>query len=77
MWVAGMLAVIVAMVGTFDFMSRSERIVFESVAGFVVGLTAGLVALQWPNDTCYTAMALGGVLDILQGTLYEIHRVLV
>ena len=68
MWISGMLAVIVAMIGSADFLSRSERIMYEAVAGFIVGLTAGLVALQWPNETCYTSIALGGVLDLLQGT---------
>lgn len=67
MWIAGLLAVVVASIGSMEFLSRSERVIYEGVASFVVGLTSGLVALQWPNDTCYTAMALGGVLDILQG----------
>lgn len=67
MWIAGGLAVIVAMIGSMDFLNRSERVVYETLAGFVVGLTAGLVALHYPNDTCYTAIALGGVLDLLQG----------
>ena len=71
MWIAGLLAVLVATIGSLDFLNRSERVVYESIAGFIVGLTSGLVALQWPNDTCYTAMALGGVLDLLQGRVNE------
>jgi uncharacterized membrane protein YjjB (DUF3815 family) len=67
MWIAGVLAVFVAMIGSFEFLSRTERVIFETVASFMVGLSTGLVALQFPNDTCYTAMALGGILDILQG----------
>ena len=59
---------LVAIIGTMDFLNRSERLVYETLAGFIVGLTAGLVALQWPNESCYTAIALGGVLDLLQGT---------
>ena len=70
MLVAGLLAVLVASIGSAEFLSRSERIIYEAVAGFVVGLTAGLVALQWPNDTCYTSIALGGVLDLLQGACF-------
>jgi uncharacterized membrane protein YjjP (DUF1212 family) len=41
--------------------------VFEVVASFVVGLVAGAVALTWPDDTCYSAMGLAAVLDIMQG----------
>lgn len=74
MWIAGLLAVIVAMIGSADFLSRSERVIYETVASFIVGLTSGLVALQWPSETCYTAMALGGVLDLLQGKCLHAGR---
>lgn len=78
MWIAGALAVLVAMIGSADFLNRAERLVYETLAGFIVGVTAGLVSLQWPNDTCYTAIALGGVLDLLQGTVksarFEYHK---
>ena len=74
MWIAGVLAVLISIIGSMDFLNRSERLVYETLAGFIVGLTAGLVALKWPNDTCYTAIALGGVLDLLQGTVAAIHQ---
>ncbi|CAJ1959131.1 unnamed protein product [Cylindrotheca closterium] len=67
MWIAGFLAFVVASIGVLPVLTNSERILIETVASFLVGLTAGLVSLQWPNDTCYTAIALAGVLDILQG----------
>ena len=67
MWIAGVLAVVVASIGTIPALTNTERILIETIASFLVGLTAGLVSLQWPSDTCYTSIALGGVLDILQG----------
>jgi uncharacterized membrane protein YjjP (DUF1212 family) len=67
MGVAGVLAILVAYIGTSTVITRQERIVIEVVASFIVGLTAGLIALQWPNQTCFGAMAIAGVLDILQG----------
>ena len=67
MWIAGVLAVVVASIGMMPAFTNSERILIETVASFLVGLTAGLVSLQWPSNTCYTSIALGGVLDILQG----------
>jgi len=67
MLVAGTLAVIVGMIGQSKVLSKQERIIFEVVASFGVGLTAGLIAIQWSDQTCFAAMALGGVLDILQG----------
>jgi uncharacterized membrane protein YjjB (DUF3815 family) len=67
MLIAGFLAVFVAYFQTSNILTKQERIVFEIVASFVVGLTAGLLALAWPNQFCFGAMALSGVLDILQG----------
>lgn len=67
MWIAGILAVIVASIGVLPVLTNSERIIIETVASFLVGLTAGLVSLKFPDHTCYTAIALAGVLDILQG----------
>lgn len=67
MIIAGVLALVVSFIGTVKSLSKQERIVFEIIASFVVGLAAGLTALTWPNKTCFTAMAIGGVLNILQG----------
>ena len=67
MFIAGILAVFVAVIGQTDFLSKQERVVFEVIASFIVGLVSGLIALQWPDNTCFGAMALAGVLDILQG----------
>jgi uncharacterized membrane protein YjjB (DUF3815 family) len=67
MGVSGILAILVAYIGTSTVITRQERIVIEVVASFVVGLTAGLIALQWPGHTCFGAMAIAGILDLLQG----------
>jgi uncharacterized membrane protein YjjP (DUF1212 family) len=67
MLVAGILAVLVAYIGTSSILSKQERLVYEVIASFVVGLTAGLIALNFPNDTCFAAMAIAGIMDLLQG----------
>jgi len=67
MLISGVLAVLVGIIGQSSILSKQERIIFEVVASFAVGLIAGLIAIQFPKHTCFAAMALGGVLDILQG----------
>jgi uncharacterized membrane protein YjjP (DUF1212 family) len=67
MGVAGVLAMLVGLIGRSTILTRQERIIFEVVASFVVGLTAGLIALKWPEHTCFGAMAVAAVLDVLQG----------
>lgn len=66
MIVAGVLAVGVAAIADTNI-SKQERVVFEVIASFSVGLVSGLIAIQWPSHTCFGAMALAGILDILQG----------
>jgi uncharacterized membrane protein YjjP (DUF1212 family) len=77
MLVAGVLAIVVAFIGSSP-LSKQERIIIEVIASFVVGLVAGLIALKWPDDTCFGAMAIAGVLDILQGfrVVYAIIEVM-
>lgn len=67
MALAFFMALVVAYIETTKPLSRQERVVVEIIASFVVGLSAGLIALEWPNSTCFSAIALGGVLNILQG----------
>ncbi|CAB9498910.1 Pheromone-regulated membrane protein 10 [Seminavis robusta] len=67
MMVAGFLAVLVASIGTSSVLSKQERLIYEVIASFVVGLSAGLIALIWPDHTCFASMAVAGVLDLLQG----------
>jgi uncharacterized membrane protein YjjP (DUF1212 family) len=66
MFVAGWLAVMVGWIGASPLLSQQQRIIFEAVASFMVGLIAALISLYYPG-ACFSAMALSGVLDILQG----------
>lgn len=77
-FVAGALGIVVAWIGASPLLSKQERIIFEAVASFFVGLVSGLVALTWPDDTCFGAMAISGVLDLLQGfrVVYSIIEIM-
>lgn len=59
--ISGVLAELVAMIGSSSFLSKQERIIFEAVASFVVGLVSACVALTWPESCCFGAMAISGV----------------
>jgi len=65
--VAGACGVWVGILSRWSIFSRDERIMLEALASFCVGLMAGVVTITWPTDFCAGAIALGGVLDILQG----------
>jgi len=67
MFVAAVLAVLVAAIGTSSILSKQERLIYETIASFFVGLSSSMIALTWPNHTCFAAMAIAGILDILQG----------
>lgn len=56
MIVSAFLAIIVKAIGTSALLNKQERMVYEVVASFVVGLTAGLLALAWPNEMCFPAI---------------------
>eukprot|EP00979_Chaetoceros_neogracilis_P003254 scaffold576_cov146-Chaetoceros_neogracile.AAC.6 len=73
---AGLLAIIVTLVEGSKLW-KQERIIFEVIVSFVVGLLAGLVAHSWPEKTCFGAMAVAAVIDILQGfrVVYAIMEV--
>lgn len=64
--VSGCLAVVVAFVSSTK-LTRQERMLTEVVAGLFVGVVTGLIALAWNEHTCFGAMALGSVLDLMQG----------
>jgi hypothetical protein len=67
MIVSGLLAVMVGWIGASPLLSQQQRIIFEAVASFMVGFIAALISLYFPEHACFSAMALSGVLDILQG----------
>jgi uncharacterized membrane protein YjjP (DUF1212 family) len=66
MIVAGGMAFFVAMIQGASVL-RHERFIFEVIISLTVGLVAGLISLSFPHRTCFGAMAVGSVLDILQG----------
>ncbi|KAI2489819.1 hypothetical protein MHU86_24773 [Fragilaria crotonensis] len=66
MIVSAFLSLLVAVI-KLPSLRLPERIALEVIASVLVGLFAGLIALQWPDDTCFGAMSLAGVLDILHG----------
>eukprot|EP00529_Nitzschia_sp_RCC80_P017883 CAMPEP_0113477524 /NCGR_PEP_ID=MMETSP0014_2-20120614/20253_1 /TAXON_ID=2857 /ORGANISM="Nitzschia sp." /LENGTH=833 /DNA_ID=CAMNT_0000370623 /DNA_START=29 /DNA_END=2531 /DNA_ORIENTATION=+ /assembly_acc=CAM_ASM_000159 len=76
--VSGLLSVFIAWIGASPLLTRQERIIFEAVASFIVGLVAGLVALAFPSQCCFGAMAISGVLDLLQGfrVVYSIIEIM-
>jgi hypothetical protein len=67
MIVSGLLAVMVGWIGASPLLSQQQRIIFEAVASFMVGFIAAFISLHYPDHACFSAMALSGVLDILQG----------
>lgn len=67
MLVSGILALVVAFIGSSKMLSKQERIIFEIVASFIVGFVSASIALNWPEQSCFGAMAISGVLDLLQG----------
>jgi len=76
MIVAGALAIVVAL---FEGASlwRHEKMIFEVIVSFIVGLSAGLISIKWPIATCFQAIAVGAIIDILQGfrVVYSIMEV--
>jgi uncharacterized membrane protein YjjB (DUF3815 family) len=67
MLIAGALAIIVAL-AQGSAVWKHERVIFEVIISFVIGLAAGLISLPWPERTCFGAIAaVGAVVDILQG----------
>lgn len=52
---------------TSSVLTSQQCIIFEVVASFIVGLVAALIALTWTSECCFGAMAISGVLDLLQG----------
>jgi uncharacterized membrane protein YjjB (DUF3815 family) len=51
----------------FNARSKEESMVFEAIASLLVGLIAGVVSLLYPTQTCFGAMGVAGIIDVLQG----------
>ena len=64
---SGVLAAVVSYIRTSKFLSVSKPVLVDIVACYVVGLAAGMIAFKWPEQTCFGAMSIAAVLDLLQG----------
>lgn len=75
---AGFCGFLVRIISGWSFLAKEDRIVFEAIASVLVGLIAGLLSCLYPNKTCFVAIGLSGVLDILQGfkVVYSIIEVM-
>jgi hypothetical protein len=67
MIVSGILAVAVNCIGSAGDLSFEERILAQVLSCILVGLVAGALALKWPTMFSFGAIAVSGVLDLLQG----------
>ena len=67
MLVAGAMAVTISLATTSKRLSFEEQVLSDVAASFVVGLSAGLLAIKWPHRFCFGAIALGSVMDYMQG----------
>jgi len=67
MAIAGLCGMLVGFGSTISILTKEERVIYEVVASFLVGAIAGISSLLLPGKTCFGAMGLGGILDILQG----------
>jgi uncharacterized membrane protein YjjP (DUF1212 family) len=63
---AGVLAFFVAL-AQGSAVWKHERFIFEVIISLMVGLSAGIISQTFPNRTCFGAMAVGSIVDILQG----------
>ena len=75
---AGFCGFLVRIISGWSFLAKEDRIVFEAIASVIVGLIAGLLSCLYPSKTCFVAIGLSGVLDILQGfkVVYSIIEVM-
>lgn len=67
MIVSGVLALAVNKIGKAQALAYEERVLTEVVSSFVVGMSAGLLALKWPDTFCFGAIAVSFVMDLMQG----------
>lgn len=77
MGVAGFLAILVALFEG-SALWKHERMIFEVFVSFVVGALAGFITITWKEATCFQAIAVASVIDILQGfrVVYSIMEIM-
>lgn len=57
MLVAGLLSIVVALSEGADLW-KHEKMIFEVVVSFVVGLVTGLITISWNKATCFQVCTL-------------------
>ena len=65
--VAASLAAIITLIRLSDILSKQEKLLFEVVASFIVGIIGGMIAITWPAEMCYEAISISAVLSVMQG----------
>ncbi|KAL7535850.1 hypothetical protein ACHAXR_006768 [Thalassiosira sp. AJA248-18] len=78
MLVAGIMGVIVATLQGADLWAKNERMLLEVFASYMVGLAAGLLSMLFSSSLCFGGMAVGAVIEILQGfrVVYSIMEIM-
>lgn len=67
MLVAGAMGVMVCLLQSAHLSAKNERILLEVCASYIVGMVAGLLSMSFPGTLCFGGMAVGAVIEILQG----------
>mmetsp|Transcript_37637 Transcript_37637/g.82427 ORF Transcript_37637/g.82427 Transcript_37637/m.82427 type:complete len:652 (-) Transcript_37637:1350-3305(-) len=77
MIVAGLLGMMVAVFQGVTLW-KHDRMILEVCASFVVGLLSGMISMSFPSTMCFGGMAVGAVIDILQGfrVVYSIMEIM-
>lgn len=65
--VAGVCGAMVGLISIWRALSKEESMIFEAFASLMVGIIAGVVSLLLPTKTCFGAIGVAGIIDILQG----------
>ena len=78
MIVAGTLAAMVAYIDASPLLTKQERIIFEAVSSFAVGFVSTAIAVTWPKQMCFSAIAIAALLDVLDGyrVVYAIMEIM-
>jgi uncharacterized membrane protein YjjB (DUF3815 family) len=63
----GIAGVVTLLFQTNTHLWKNQRMIFEVVVSWVVGLTAGLIAIRLPETTCFSGIAIASMIDYLRG----------
>jgi len=63
----GLAAVVAFMFQTNTRLWKNQRMIFEVIVSFIVGLASGMITIKLPETTCFSAIALASMIDYLRG----------